>query len=207
MRTIKCFDRITRVTEYLAFQSQAHELNMACKPTCLDCTIMYGVHMEKDGELRVVCLETFHDYVKGSWRSLEGFKIVTGYKAKGTWNDSSTIWTDQLDRVEETRFYMLGRGCRLDATMFTTDADECMNLQRVGECRREAREVHDSTIDHPVKVTPAVVALVRKRVKGCKTIKASQVAGARSVYYNGDHRELVVDLGTKGHHSIHFARG
>lgn len=134
--------------------------------------------------------------------------MVIGHKAKGTWNDSSTIWLNKLDRVEETRYYMLGRGCRLDATMFTTDADEYMNLQRVGECRREVREVKDSTLDHQVQVTQAIVALVRKRVKGCKTIKASQVASAHSVCnrYTNNQRELIVNPGARGRHSIRFAR-
>ena len=111
--------------------------------------------------------------------------------------------------MEETRFYMLGRGCRLDATMFTTDAAECLNLQRVGECRREVRKVKDSTLDHQVRVTPAVMALVRKRVKVCKTIKASQVESVRSMCndYTCNQRELIVDPGTKGRHSIRFTRG
>lgn len=167
------------------------------------------VHMEKDGELRVIYMDTFHDYDKASCRSLDGVKMVIGHKAKGTWNDSSTIWLDKLDRVEETRFYMLGNGCPRTATMFTTDATECLNLQCVGECRRDIRKVKDSTLDHQVQVTPSIVALVRKRVKGCKTIKASQVVGVRSVYlyYNGGQRKLIVDLGTKGRHSIRFARG
>lgn len=89
MKTIKCFDRITRVTEYLAFQSQAHELNMACKPTCLDCTIMYGVHRETE---KAWCFDLGEDWPRwGSRRYVRAPKSACRELVQDYWDGERDI--------------------------------------------------------------------------------------------------------------------